>query len=488
MTPFAFRLAAATVAASVLAVAVCATGPATVPAKPYAGYRVASAGMVGQTGCSAASCHGGDGPKGAAGCENTTWAAADPHRRAFAVLHNAKSRRMVELLGGPPAPRNELCLRCHGAFPANLAFPLAATADEHRVAGCENCHGAGEKYLAAHYTPGWKALTDRQKAEDYGLLPLKDLGFRVQVCAGCHVGEPGREVDHRLIAAGHPALRFEFAGYHAEPVYTKHWRGEPGYGPDAEAWMWAIGQVGSAKAAAALSAHRAAEAETNPNRDWPELSEFACFSCHQELSPESTLGPARKRDATTAPRPGTTPWGSWYFPLPLEMAKLNGAGWLRAGCAPAGPITLTEMFRRTDRPDPANARELATTAARDLDRWLSALQTSASRRSAADPLRPDELRAALGEVLGFADRIPDTGAAGTDWDRHAQGFLGTAALYRAGGSRDALAERLLRGAAADLSFPPGKDGPRRWDAADEAKFRERWREIRRQLEPGGPAR
>jgi hypothetical protein len=442
--------------------------------------------VVGATSCAAAACHGGDGPSGAAGSEHATWADHDPHRRAYEVLFQERSRRMVAVLAGDAAPvpahRNQLCLACHGTAPPNAVGPVPP--DAHRAGGgCENCHGAAEKWLTVHYLRDWKALDPHRKATGYGMLPTKDLAYRSQLCASCHVGEPGREVDHRLIAAGHPALRFEFAAYQTEPVYTRHWR-ERSYGPDFEAWAWLIGQVGTARSAARLLEHRADGAATL-RRDWPELAEYACFSCHQTL-PATPTATARR----DTPRPGQLPWGSWTFPLPLELSRPGTPAW----ASPATPAdhlrALADLFRRTDRPAPAEVRAAAADAAVDLDRWLADLQSAAARRSLADPLRPAELRAALGHVLHHAIEVPATGTRSTDWDRYTQSYLAVAALSRAlaavdPSARSAAVEDDLRATAARLRFPTDRDAPITLTAAEEALFRDRWLRIKAQLVPGG---
>jgi len=45
--------------------------------------------------CSAASCHGGGHP-GSKGSEQTTWAACDPHARAYEVLFEERSKQIVK--------------------------------------------------------------------------------------------------------------------------------------------------------------------------------------------------------------------------------------------------------------------------------------------------------------------------------------------------------------------------------------------------------
>ncbi|MFO0852133.1 MAG: multiheme c-type cytochrome [Gemmataceae bacterium] len=484
------RLAVATAILGTAGV-IALTGPVrpttAAPVVQPAGPSIAPARVVGSPSCAAASCHGGDGPKGAAGSEYGTVTAADPHRRAFAVLFQERSERMVRSLAGgaahAPAHRTAACLACHGAAPPNPAEPLEPTDEAHRSASCENCHGAAERYLSVHYTAGWKALSAADKA-GFGLVPTKRLADRAKICAGCHVGGPGREVDHRLIAAGHPALRFELAAYQAEPLYPRHWR-ETTLGPDAEAWEWLIGQAATARAAADLLRHRAAEASER-KRDWPELAEYACFACHQGLAPAA--GGGVRSDRTNAPKAGQLPWGSWAYPLTLRLAGQPTAGWLSPSERPTGLVALAALFRETDRPPPARTRDAATAAVADLDRWLTDLQSAADRRSASHPLTPAELRAALRHVARFADDVPTTDAPSTDWDRYVQGFLGAAALYRALVRVDSSArapglEADLRTLAAELRFRRGQDGPQ-WTADDRARHKAAWAALAARLDSG----
>lgn len=492
MTPFAARSFAVFAAAGAAWAAVSAFAapvpPEVLPAlSPSAGrsYTVTTAKVMGNITCAAASCHGATVPKGTPGGEHGTWSDGDPHRKAYGVLFQDRSKRMVKLLAEgkthAPAHETELCLKCHGASPANVSEMVAAKDELHQNGGsCENCHGAAEKYLTVHYTGPFKGLSAQEKASQYGLMPTKDLAFRSQICAGCHTGEPGREVDHKLIAAGHPALRFELAAYHSEPLYSKHWQ-EKTYGRDVEAWMWMIGQVGVARASVTLTNHRAAGAE---NRDWPEFAEYSCFACHKDLTPGTTAATAnvKPRLPGTAPQPGTLPWNSWSFPLALDLAKQGDASWTAPATRPNAAFDLAELFRKNDRPKPASARAASSASAIDLDRWLNDLQMTAERRSHSDPLKPAELKAALAHVLRFGETVLDTGAQGSDWDRHAQGFLGAAALYRGlvavdPPSRSVPVEEQLRSLSDDLLFPQGRDGPRRWTPEQEASFRERWKKL-----------
>src|SRR5690349_14319529 len=95
--------------------AALAVGAYLAPAQPPAASAPPNR-IVGSMSCAAAACHGNDGPKGAGGSELRTVAEYDPHRRAFAVLFQERSERMVRLLAAgaehAPAHRTELCLRC----------------------------------------------------------------------------------------------------------------------------------------------------------------------------------------------------------------------------------------------------------------------------------------------------------------------------------------------------------------------------------------
>jgi hypothetical protein len=255
------------------------------------------------------------------------------------------------------------------------------------------------------------------------------------------------------------------------------------YGPDAEAWEWLIGQAATARAGVELLRHRAAEAESQPTkRDWPELAEYACFSCHQGLT--GTLTAPRP----SAPKPGQLPWGSWLYPVARSVAD-SGADWSRPAAKPTGLASLMALFKGTDRPAPARVRATSELALGDLDRWLTALQATAEQRSRSAPLTPVELRAGLAHAVMFAGDVPKADAASTDWDRYTQGFLATAALYRAthrvdSGGRDVALEAELKALAAALRFPTNQDGPR-WTPADRDRFAAQWAAVAAKLSAGG---
>jgi hypothetical protein len=297
------------------------------PAPAAAGPRPA---LVGQSGCSAGACHGNPsapsltrGPD--ANCWKssfTHWLAADPHTRAYRVLldddglageQHGLAKRIVAALAGKdaggkpkphkPASEDARCLACH----TNPAVADDGTPKEWvhmRAVGvsCEACHGPADKWLARHIT--WKTPEDRTGSAGVvasGMANLNDVGERAKMCAGCHVGAPAdpargylvpRDMNHDMIAAGHPRLNFDFAAYQRR--LPPHWQekdrtvgsGVP-RGPDFEAKMWLVGRVATAEAACEFTADRAARAQHPADpAPWPELSESNCFACHHNIIPE----------------------------------------------------------------------------------------------------------------------------------------------------------------------------------------------------------
>lgn len=262
------------------------------------------AGFSGTSSCSGRACHGGISPAGSKDCEYTTWMlSGDPHAKAFAVLANDRSRAMVKNLrqlktleeARPQA--DALCLSCHG--PAMLAAGPKAGADD--GFGCESCHGASKKWLGPHTAAAEWAKVGIAEKRKLGFKPMDTWADRAKVCTECHVGSGDREVNHDLLAAGHPRLNFEFDTYYAN--LPRHW--QPERDKD-RASAWEIGQTASAVAALELLAFRA---DPKHDRPWPEFAEYDCFACHHDLKAKSERQKLGYGDRV----PGTLPWNDWYY-------------------------------------------------------------------------------------------------------------------------------------------------------------------------------
>lgn len=415
----------------------CVVGGRSAPAAPRAADRPYGGlpGAVGQytgTSCAAASCHGG--PAGRPGGEHTDWApemsphgAHDPHARAYRVLFNDDSQRMAKLLGLGNAHEAALCLKCHATEGASQVSAVS------EGVGCAACHGPADKWLTTHYMPEWKGMSNREKFEQHGFVPTKNVVARVLVCATCHVGDADREVNHDLIAAGHPRLAFEYTRFHYNPTYRKHWQ-EQTPQPDFEVRAWAISQAATLRQAVEVLRARAERvAAKHPDTPWPEFTEGSCFACHQTIdSPYPKDGKPVLRGAQGGRRgrpSGAVPWQPWYESLGTSVAKYHDV--LLPDVPAAGSLNLDELRKEMEKPypNPGKVAGLARQARDDLDARLAAWQAAEDRGGFA-PVTGGRLAALARFVADDAldgDRVRDA-----DWDFVAQHYLGLTAFYHAG--------------------------------------------------------
>jgi hypothetical protein len=84
---------------------------------------------------------------------------------------------------------------------------------------CEACHGASFGWYGAHFQRGFDRAT---AVESLGMVDTRDGATLAARCLDCHQGDAMRRVDHRLIAAGHPELRFEAGSFLL--AMGAHWR------------------------------------------------------------------------------------------------------------------------------------------------------------------------------------------------------------------------------------------------------------------------
>jgi hypothetical protein len=231
---------------------------------------------VGPGSCSAVACHGGIAPRMTTKVlqnEYSTWVTQDRHARAYTVLTGSLSRQMTSILKMGPAESSQRCLVCHA-----LAAQPAERAREFDIAegvSCENCHGPASQWLGPHIQPTAK----HADMVRLGLVDNRDLSKRSERCLTCHLGAKGLDVDHEMIAAGHPDLTFELDSFTA--VEPPHWiekNADPLFGMRA----WGVGQAVQMRESMLRVARRA---ESGP---WPEFSEMDCMTCHHALTgPES---------------------------------------------------------------------------------------------------------------------------------------------------------------------------------------------------------
>ncbi|MEM9556934.1 MAG: multiheme c-type cytochrome [Acidobacteriota bacterium] len=269
---------------------------------------------VGLSSCANGACHGAVQPREGATIRGDEYVTRvlDPHHRAYEILSSRESREIAEALQpGTPATAMSLCLDCHA-----INVPASKDRGLFRDEGisCEGCHGPAGGWWNRHFEDGWS----HQDSLDAGLVDLRSPAARAEQCLGCHQGEPAREVDHRLIAAGHPRLVFELDNY-SSLAEIVHWL------PDATRARrngrrashglraWAVGQAVGLREGVALLAHRADPA-TSSERPWPEFAEYSCESCHHVVGDG-----AWRRQPGYAFQGGLPPWSRahWLVLRPL---------------------------------------------------------------------------------------------------------------------------------------------------------------------------
>jgi hypothetical protein len=397
--------------------------------------------------------------------EHTTWVSDDPHARAYQVLFGERSQRIARSLAADrdrprPAHEDERCLACHTT--PRPAAVLAATAWMNADGvGCESCHGASGRWLGPHTTIGWRDKT-RPAKEELGLLNTKGLERRALVCTGCHVGrhspgdDPIRDVNHDLIAAGHPRLIFELAAYLDN--MPPHWEEkDENAGPadlsrkaaDFPARAWIIGQLTTELASLELLRGRAADKET----PWPEFSEHGCYSCHHDLRDQAWR---RRSGAGGGPgRLGTPRWGAWTRPLSGLLIEDLVAGPVGRPCTES----LDRLGGMMAKPVPD--QEAVQRASREASGLLVACVKAL----------PHE-HVSAGQVRRLIERIDSRDAWDrvTTWDEAVQRYLTLVALRQSWSAleparkadQDALKAR-LEALGRRLQFPDGFDSPRDFD-------------------------
>ena len=449
-------LAAAAVALGIFwpRTSVSGQGAALAPNKAEAKY-------FGAASCASMACHNFNGPEGSLRSEYSTWANEDKHSKAFTVLHSPRSHRMARNLRQKEdvlATEDALCLKCHATNDGKTANVGPRYVLEDGVS-CEACHGPSDRYLTSHYQYGFKEMTPEAKEKDFGLRNTKDLVKRAELCITCHVGDGSKEVNHDLIAAGHPRLNFEFAAYHGN--YHKHWfdSADKARNKDFYARAWLVGQLVTAKSALDLLELRARSAnDPNPEkrRPWPEFAEYACYACHKdlkvtELGENSPHHQYYKKKANL----GSLPFGTWYL---SALPQLTGdPGYIPASLR----VEIDKVKASMERP------ELFAKA--DTDRIANEAKTASdSIKAALEQLKGKEIQPARMNAL--LRRYVNDGVTRADtltWDEAAQIYLSAAALTQgladqgapiltAGkGREDLLSLRdRLKG-----SFPKNNDSP-----------------------------
>ena len=284
-----------------------------------------------------------------------------------------------------------------------------------------------------------------------------------------------RDVNHDLIAAGHPRLSFEFSAYldNMPPHWDEKYKNAGDAGSrrfGGELRRAGVGDrplddnQGRARAAGATIA-RAAEtvgaggssraprrgrfgAQQGERHRWPEFTEYGCFSCHHDLRDQAW----RRRHEPTAVPAGSPRLGN------LDLARHRGAVRLarrppgEPSAQPRRSIGLAVLMEK-----PAAIPEIK-----------AAVQNACEvNRQCLDDVAKH--RFDVKTIEGLIDRIDDPKAWDkvASWDEAAQRYLALVPLYQSWlalapmptPKQDALRKRLGE-LLERLEFPKGFDSPR----------------------------
>ena len=384
--------------------------------------------FLGARSCAAVACHGrvSPSPQFALSRRNeyVAWLDHDPHARAYQTLAKPESEKILRRLEtiGPDGERtlgeNVLanCYGCHNPQPA--ISQQSATFFQRDGVSCEMCHGPAEAWIGQHVSAGWAQKTPAAK-KLLGFLDTGDPLIRATTCAECHVGSPNREVNHDLIAAGHPALKFEFAAYH--DALPKHWRDadERKQNRHFELKLWSAGQIASAETALRLLQWRAASTrdEKRPTV-WPEFAEYDCYACHHDLVHPSW----RQQLPSTGQTSGMAAWGGWYFSMPRQMTHL-GTGHLGDWNASLQKLT-GEMQAGFRSPDAALRQ-----AIEDALSPLQAVESMPREQRDVEAILAGDVRGTFAALADEMEASPGGSAAWpTSWDEAAQFYAALVAV------------------------------------------------------------
>ncbi|HEV2748332.1 MAG TPA: multiheme c-type cytochrome [Allosphingosinicella sp.] len=398
--------------------------------QPAAALAQGGAGHVGVATCGGTTCHGRSEADGkiVRQDELMTWqdeaSPAGAHSRAFRVLSEPRSQAIARRLGIGEATSAPMCLGCHATTVAGTRGPRFQLSDG---VGCESCHGAAAGWLASHYAVGASHAANVAR----GMVPLDNPRARAAVCLDCHYGGagPGRFVNHRVMAAGHPRLAFELDLF---STLQQHHNEDADYasrkGRTDSVRMWAIGQTMALERALALFS----DPERGTEGLFPEFYFFDCHSCHRRISDDPRFDP------TALANPGR--------PIPAGMPPFNDENMIMlAAAAQAVAPALGARFER-------DSRAFHQAIARDRG---AALAAAKALRDSARALGDAFARAEIGRDRTFAIIAAITGTAiserFTDYAGSVQAVMATDTLLSALVTSGAIAEPRADAIRADIN-------------------------------------
>jgi hypothetical protein len=349
----------------------------------------ADAKYLGAGSCAASACHGGIQPRDTTKVlqnEYSTWIVQDRHSHAYSVLLQPVAQRMAKILNIGAPEKAQKCLVCHA-----LSVPqsqMGRQFDASEGVSCESCHGPSSLWLGPHV----QANARHAEMVRLGLVDNKDLIVRAEKCLTCHLGAQGMQVDHEMLAAGHPDLTFELDSFSS--IEPPHWverapdEKEPIADPLLGVRIWSVGQAVQLRE----SMLRVARDARGPV--WPEYTELDCFTCHHSL----TKAEDSWRQAAGYPgrRPGNPPYNMARYVVFRHFAgsiDSNGASELEKD------VNVVYALASDLQPDRTRLAAAADTAAGAASALEEKVKSAAYDRSRTDSLLRDI--ASDGDAIAF---------------------------------------------------------------------------------------
>ena len=395
------------------------------------------------SGCAASACHGSETVRSlTAAPDERCWESAashftacDPHVRAYEALTSRAGEEIIRKLKEADSEHwrvdaaNEVrCLACHVNPSLTVEVPDPARKSlRSEGVSCEACHGNAGDWIHKHMS--WSHETRRSEYESTGMHALYDPGTRGMICAGCHVGAPAdsargypvRDMNHDMIAAGHPRLDFELAEYQRR--LRPHWlekdrtlAGAPRRGTEFEAKLWLVGRIASMESACRLLGDRAARSLVN-EAQWPEFAESNCFACHQEIRVADPKAPHRSARTVGSPQRQSI----WPLTDRDRLAFLEQVPEWKSYVSKANE-KLESLREAVESPSIPRAETVR-------DRANAASLALAEFRRIVNETPDQEVRKIVSEMLESMSNVP------TQWDEACQALHGAASLARGTPSR-----------------------------------------------------
>ena len=171
-------------------------------------------------------------------------------------------------------------------------------------------------------------------------------------------------MNHDMIAAGHPPLRFDMRLYYAN--LPPHWSTNSESSVTSTIQRHNAGRWRVLQAAAELSDARRLASRESMATPWPELADYDCFACHRPLQLPNDRRPSS----------GWARWNPWFLAgLDLPPAVRSLVGYNRAVTTVGLPGFANSRTSPTSVPDPVWQRTRRT----PVRNW-SIFATNGSRR------------------------------------------------------------------------------------------------------------